>query len=80
MTMAPMTLADDVARGHIQRRQQRRGPVANVVVCLSGRDAQAHRQQGARTIQGLDLITSLDGAVIAGGSITLFAVTHPGGS
>ena len=44
-----------ILRGDIQRREQRRRAVANVVVRLSSRDARAHRQQGTRAIQGLDL-------------------------
>ena len=55
MAMPSMTLTDHLPRRDIQRRKQRGGAVANVVVGLLSREAGAHRQQRPRAIQGLDL-------------------------
>jgi hypothetical protein len=53
--MPPVTMADDLARRHVQRGKQRRRAVPNVIVRLTSRDPRAHRQERSGAIQRLDL-------------------------
>jgi hypothetical protein len=53
--MTPMQLADDLAGGQIQRREQGGGAVAHVIVAAALGHPKGQRQQGLRAIQGLDL-------------------------
>ena len=53
--MLAIRLADDLSRGDVQRREQRGGPVALVVVCHRLTTPLLHRQTGLRAVQGLDL-------------------------
>ena len=50
-----MTGADDGPGFYIQRREQRRGAVPDVIMGASGRQARPHRQQRRRAIQRLNL-------------------------
>ena len=58
--MAAMTLADDLAGLHVERRKQRRGAVAAVVVRAALDLPGPHRQQRLRAIQRLDLRLLVD--------------------
>lgn len=55
MTVAGLALSDHCTGGHIQRREQRGGAVADVVVGDALHVAQAHRQQRLGAVQCLDL-------------------------
>jgi hypothetical protein len=60
MPMAPLTLAEHLTRGDVERREQRCGSVADVVVGDSLDVAQAQRQEGLRALEGLDLALLID--------------------
>ena len=47
--------ADDRAFEHVESREQRRGPMALVVVCHPAGAALFHRKAGLCAVQGLDL-------------------------
>jgi len=53
--VSSMALADDGPGRYIQRREQQRRPVTNVVVGLLRREARTHRQQGTGAIERLHL-------------------------
>src|SRR6266498_3716000 len=48
-------IADDLADLDVERCEERRGPVALVVMCAPLDLAGAHRQQGLRAVKRLDL-------------------------
>jgi len=54
--MARVAGPDDDPSFHIQRAEQRRRPMPDVVVGLSGRQPRTHGQQGRRAIERLDLV------------------------
>lgn len=58
--MARVAGPDDGPRFHIQRREERRRPVPDVVVGASGREARAHPQERRRAIEGLNLTLLVD--------------------
>jgi len=53
--MPPVALADHLAALHVQRREQRGGPVAHVVVGPALHLSRPHRQKRLRPVQRLDL-------------------------
>jgi hypothetical protein len=53
--MPPMQLADDLAGGQIQRREQGRGAIAHVVMAAPLGHAEGQRQQRLGAVQRLDL-------------------------
>ena len=55
MTMPRVASVDDLAGGHLQRREQRRGAVTDVVVSAFGRQPRTHRQHRLSAVQGLNL-------------------------
>ena len=54
-TMARVADADDRPAFHVQGGEQRRGPVPDVVVGASGRQARSHRQERRGAIEDLNL-------------------------
>src|SRR5207253_1567452 len=50
-----VTLANDLAAHHFERRKERRGPMADIVVRAALRLAGAHRQERLGPIEGLNL-------------------------
>ncbi len=60
MPMAGLALTQHLACGHVQRREQRRGTVALVVVGDPFDVSQAQGQQRLTALQGLDLTLPID--------------------
>jgi hypothetical protein len=60
VTMPTPALGEHATRGDVERGEQCRGPVADVVVRDSFDVAESQRQQGLRAVEGLDLALLVD--------------------